>query len=69
MITVDGYKAFHGILRVKDILGMLPDEDVEADWIFIPKHKEGDQEVGGYWISEECGSFCEDCEIIAETAK
>ena len=36
MITANGYKAFHGVMRITPKTKMIPATHVETDWIYNP---------------------------------
>ena len=36
MITVDKYKAFHGVMRIESKLKRVPVVEIEGDWLYKP---------------------------------
>lgn len=58
MIKVEGYKAFHGVMRITPKNPQCKPFDIEADWLYKPEH--------GCWYGNG-SSFCEEiCEVIED---
>ena len=39
MINVDNYKAFHGVMRITPRSLIVPEFEIEADWLYKPEYK------------------------------
>lgn len=39
MITVENYKAFHGVMRITPKTKCVPPLEVEGDWLYKPEYK------------------------------
>ena len=39
MINVEGYKAFHGIMKITPKGMIVPEFNLEADWLYLPDKK------------------------------
>ena len=61
MIKVEGYKAFHGVMRISPLVPSIEPFEVEADWLYKPDT--------GCWYGKG-SSFGENiCQVISETPK
>lgn len=39
MIKIDNYKAFHGVMRITPRSMIVPEFEIEADWLYKPEYK------------------------------
>ena len=39
MIKVEGFKAFHGVMRITPKSKCVPPKDIEGDWLYKPEYK------------------------------
>lgn len=39
MITVENYKAFHGVMRITPKTKCIPPLEIEGDWLYKPEYK------------------------------
>ena len=39
MIKVEGYKAFHGVMRITPKTKCVPPLEIEGDWLYKPEYK------------------------------
>ena len=61
MIEVNGYKAFHGVMRITSLAPSIEPREVEADWLYRP-------DIKG-WQSNYEAFPANVCKIISETPK
>lgn len=61
MIEVEGYKAFHGTMRITPKSEKFPPFELCTDWLYKPDT--------GYWYGGGRSFLPEICEIIAEVPK
>ena len=59
MIKVEGYKAFHGIMKIKPKCKGIEHFVIEADWLYKPDTKT--------WYGNGSSFVEEICEIVKET--
>ena len=58
MLTVDKYKAFHGIMRITPRSMIVPTFELEADWLYNPDKK--------VWIADNV-EYSEDiCTVVSD---
>ena len=63
MITVENYKAFHGVMKITPKTKCVPPMDIEADWLYKP---ECDCWYGNgrSYVSDICTVVRDDSEIL-----
>ena len=62
MIEINGYKAFHGVMKIISLVPGIEPREIEADWLYKPETKCWHTN-GGEVIAE---SFCS---VISEAPK
>ena len=58
MIKVEGYKAFHGVMRITPKNKQFPTITLECDWLYKPEHD--------CWYGDGRSFPAEICEVIEE---
>lgn len=58
MIKVEGYKAFHGTMRITPKNPQFPPMEITCDWLYKPDT--------GYWYGNGRSFLDEICEILSE---
>ncbi|MBO5934058.1 MAG: hypothetical protein J6Q94_01080 [Clostridia bacterium] len=61
MIKVEGYKAFHGVMKITPKTKMIPVAHIEADWLYDPNKD--------CWCGNKSEYSAEICTVVSDDAE
>ncbi len=61
MIKVEGYKAFHGVMKITPKTKMIPVAHIEADWLYKPDT--------GCWYGNKASYPADICTVVSDDAE
>ena len=61
MIKVEGYKAFHGVMKITPKIKCVPPVEIEGDWLYKPEYK--------CWYGNGASYGEEICKVVSDDAE